>query len=174
MGSVANMARSLLVVLALMALLIAIVPRVSTVSGPPVDVHARAVDVQRETGWPIDEPVGLPQGWKATSVRYVRSTDGLMTWHAGYTSPAARYVAVEQTKDATDEWVAAQTNRAATDGSLRAGGRTWVKYNRDQKVQRSLLSRPKGAVQLTTLVTGTGTYAELAELASKLQPVKVS
>lgn len=166
------MARSLLVIGALMALLIAIVPRVSSVSEPPVDVHAQALDVKRETGWPIEEPVALPPGWKATSVRYVRSTDGLMTWHAGYTSPAARYVAIEQTQNATDEWVLAQTNHAATDGSLRSGGRTWVKYNRDQKVQRSLLSRPKGVGQLTTLITGTGTYEELAEFAAKLQPVK--
>ena len=40
-------------------------------------------------------------------MRYVRSTDGLMTWHAGYQSPTGNYIALEQTKDATDAWVSA-------------------------------------------------------------------
>ena len=56
------MARSLLVVAALVAVLIAIVPRVNTVSQPPVNVAAAAVEVAKESGWPISTPVGLPEG----------------------------------------------------------------------------------------------------------------
>ena len=104
-GSVANLVRSLLVIVVLVVGLIAIVPRVNQVSQPPVDVAAKASEVARDTGWPIDAPQGLPDGWKATSVRYVRSTGGLMTWHAGYQSPRGDYVALEQTKDATGAWV---------------------------------------------------------------------
>jgi hypothetical protein len=171
-GTVANMGRSLLVVAALVALLIAIVPRVNTISQPPVNVAAAAVEVAKETGWPISAPVGLPEGWKATSVRHVRSTDGLMTWHAGYTSPSGNYVAIEQTKDATRGWVEAQTNRARQTGEVEAAGTTWLRYERTPKVQRSLLTAEPSADGLTTLITGTGTFEELTAFAETLEPVQ--
>jgi hypothetical protein len=171
-GSVANMARSLLVVGALVAVLVAAVPRVNSISQPPVDVLSAAREVARESGWEISRPVGLPEGWQATSVRHVRSTDGLTTWHAGYQSPDGDYVAVQQTKGATAGWVEAQTNRARRVGELQAAGRTWTMFERSPKVQRSLLWRAPSDAELTTLVTGTGTFEELAEFAEHLQPVK--
>jgi hypothetical protein len=168
------MVRSLVVIGALVLLLIAIVPRVNGISQPPVDVAAASVEIAHESGWPIDRPEGLPAGWKATSVRYVRSTDGLMTWHAGYQSPTGNYVALEQTKDATDGWVAAQTNRAKKTGQLDAGGRTWATYVRSGKVQNSLVDRGTAPGELTTIVTGTGTFQELQAFAEALRPVPKS
>lgn len=173
-GTVPNMVRSLLVVGALMALLWFMTPRVNTISGPKVDVAATAVDVKEQTGWPIVAAADLPQGWRETSARYVRSTGGLMTWHAGYQTPTGTYVAVEQTKDATNEWVEAQTNRARRVGELEAAGRTWVKYERGAKVQNSLLDRPKESGQLTTLITGTATFDEMAAFAAYLKPVSAN
>ena len=166
------MVRSLLVVGGLVALLIALVPRVNTISQPPVDVAAASVEVARESGWAISRPVGLPDGWKATSVRNVRSTDGLMTWHAGYQSPTGNYVALEQTKGATRGWIEAQTNRARQTGELDSAGRTWLTYERTPKIQRSLLSKQASADGLTTLITGTGTFEELAAFAEALKPVQ--
>lgn len=165
------MARSLLVVCALVAALVAVVPRVNSISQPPVDVSGAAVEVARQSGWPISRPEGLPEGWKATSVRYVRSTDGLMTWHAGYQSPTGNYVALEQTQDATQAWAEAQTNRARSIGELEVAGTTWTKFERGGKVQNSLLSKGATPGQLTTLVTGTGTFEELAAFAQALRPV---
>ena len=66
MGSAANMFRSLVVILALMLGLIFLVPRVNSLSGPVVDIHATAVDVKAQSGWPIVEPRGLPAGWTPT------------------------------------------------------------------------------------------------------------
>lgn len=171
-GSVANMIRSMLVIAGLVAVLIAVVPRVNTVTQPPVNVAAASVEVARESGWEISVPVGLPEGWKATSVRHVRSTDGLMTWHAGYQSPTGNYVALEQTKDATRGWVEAQTNRARRTGELEAAGRTWATYERTPKIQRSLLAQGTSDDGLTTLITGTGTFEELTAFAETLQPVQ--
>jgi Protein of unknown function (DUF4245) len=171
-GSVANMVRSLLVVGALVVALIAIVPRVNTVSQPPVDVAAASVEIARQSGWPIDAPQALPEGWKATSVRYVRSTGGLMTWHAGYQSPTGNYVAIEQTRDATDEWLAAQTNRARRTGEVQVAGKSWGTYVRGGKVQNSLVNRPATKGALTTIITGTGTFEELSRFAEALQPVR--
>jgi hypothetical protein len=173
-GSVANMVRSLVVIGVIVSALIAIVPRVNSVSQPPVDVEGTSVEVAKSSGWPIERPEGLPDGWKPTSVRYVRSTGGLMTWHAGYQSPTGNYVAIEQTEDATDEWVSAQTNRAPRTGDVQAAGRTWDTYVRSGKVQNSLVHRAEGSAELTTIVTGTGTFEELTAFAETLRPVPTS
>ena len=140
-GSVSNMVRSLVVIGVIVVALIAIVPRVNSVSQPPVDVAGASVEVAKESGWPIDRPEALPDGWKATSVRYVRSTGGLMTWHAGYQSPTGNYIAIEQTKDATAEWVSAQTNRAKQTGEVQVAGKAWSTYVRGGKLQNSLVHR---------------------------------
>ncbi len=172
MGSVPNMIRSLVVVLAVVAVLILMVPRVSSVNRPPVDVHTNAVAVAAETGWAIEEPRGLPPGWDATSVRFVRSTDGLQTWHAGYVTPTGHYVAIEQTMNATAHWVEAETNRAPKVGQTTAGGRTWTEYDRPDKTQNSLVhlaGSGGSAAGLTTVITGTGTFEELAVFADHLR-----
>jgi hypothetical protein len=171
MGSTQNLVLSLLAVLGMVAVLVLIVPRVNSVSGPPVDIHATAVDVQHRTKWPIVEAVGLPEGWTPTSARYVRTTDGFMTWHAGYQLPDGTYVAVEQTKDPNRAWVEAQTNRAPKAGTVEAAGRTWTAFVRDTKVQNSLLDDPKTSGDLTTLVTGTASLEQMADFATYLQPV---
>jgi hypothetical protein len=67
--------------------------------------------------------------------------------------------------------VEAQTNRAPRVGTLEAGGRTWTRYERDTKVQNSLLDDPQTSGDLTTLVTGTATFEEMAEFVTYLEPV---
>lgn len=171
LGSVQNLVLSLLAVLGMVAVLVLVVPRVNSVSGPPVDVHAAAVEVRQRTGWPVVEAVGLPEGWTTTSARYVRTTDGFLTWHAGYQLPSGTYVAVEQTRDPNRAWVDAQTNRAPRAGTLEAAGLTWVKFARDTKVQNSLLHEATAPGELTTLITGTATFEEMAEFATHLEPV---
>lgn len=171
MGSNANMVRSLLVIGALMALIWFMTPRVNSLGGPTVDVHGTALTVARDSGWPISEAVDLPPDWKTTSARYVKGTDGLMTWHAGYQAPSGSYVAVEQTRDATRGWVEAQTNRARRTGEVQVAGVTWLKFERGAKVQNSLLDRRTGPGELTTLLTGTGSFEELAFVAERLEPV---
>lgn len=173
MGSVKNLVRSLLVILALMAALVLVVPRVSSVGSPTVDVHPVAVDVAERTGWPVLEAVGLPKGWTGTSARYVRGTAGFSTWHAGYRTPDGTYVAVEQTMNPSKKWIEAQTNRAPRIGEVEAGGLTWVAYERDVKVQNSLLHTPANpATELTTLITGTASFEEMKAFAGYLKPAK--
>lgn len=171
-GSSANLVRSLLAIIAAMALLYLMVPRVNSVSGPPVDVHGEAVAAAELSGWPLVEAVGLPAGWKPTSARYVRSTSELMTWHAGYQTPEGTYVAIEQTMDPTAKWIGAQTSRAKPSGTIEAAGKTWTRYIRDYKVQNSLLYKPMAPGELTWLITGDASFEDMAAFATYLQPVK--
>ena len=65
----------------------------------------------------------------------------------------------------------AQTNRARRIGELQIADITWIKYERGAKVQNSLLDRRKQPGELTTLLTGTGTFDELTFVAEHLGPV---
>ncbi|NHA69870.1 DUF4245 domain-containing protein [Phycicoccus sp. CMS6Z-2] len=173
MGSTKNLVYSLIAVLGMVAVLVLMVPRVSSVGGPPVDISQKAAEVKQQTGWPIVEPVGLPDTWQATSVRYVRVTDGFMTWHVGYETPSGTFVAVEQTEDPSQAWIAAQTNRAPREGTVDIAGTTWDKFVRDSKVQNSLLSVPEaGSGRLATLVTGTASFEDMATYVESLRPVQ--
>ncbi len=172
LGSTKNLVYSLLAVVGMTLVLVLMVPRVNSLSGPPVDVHVSAVAVNHETGWPVLEATGLPTGWSQTSARYVRSTDGFMTWHAGYQTPSGTYVAVEQTKGGTPDWISTQTNRAPSDGTMDVAGRTWTRLVRDTKVQNSLVQVPApGSDELTTIVTGTATFEDMATFIEHLRPV---
>jgi hypothetical protein len=171
LGSAKNLVFSLLAVVGMTALLVLVVPRVNSVSGPPVDIGATAADVQQRTGWPIVVAERLPDGWRETSARYVPTTDGVLTWHAGYQTPSGSYIAVEQAKDAGRGWVSAQTNRAPTEGTVQVAGRPWTIFVRDTKTQNSLLAEPRSPGDLTTLVTGTASVADLVEFIGYLEPV---
>jgi len=129
--------------------------------------------VRHETLWPISQPQ-LPAGWKATNVRFAAAGDGLRTWHAGYLSPEGNYVSIDQTQQATDTWISAQTSRGRAEGTLSAGGTTWQKLSSGETVQRSLVSRGSGSNGLATVLSGTAPYAQLAQFAEALQPVPAS
>lgn len=172
LGSAKNLVYSLLAVLAMVAVLVAIVPRPDSLGGPPVPIGQKAAQVKAESGWPIVTPQGLPASWAPTSVRYVPVTGGLETWHVGYRTPSGEFVAVEQTRGATREWIAAQTNRAPRTGTVEVAGKTWEKFVRDNKVQNSLLNvAPAGSDELTTLITGTAPFEEMETYIEALRPV---
>jgi Protein of unknown function (DUF4245) len=176
LGSLRSMIISMVVILVAVLAWVAMVPRVSEVSQPAVDVTSAAVQVRRETGWAISQP-RLPAGWKATNVR-LSAVDGARTWHAGYLSPDGQYVSIDQTlaTGASQGWVTAVTSNGQGEGTLSAAGTTWRKLSSRGTVQRSLLSGASGLSRskaLTTVLSGTAPYAQLAEFAGTLQVVPV-
>jgi len=173
MGTLRSMVISMVVIMAAGLVWLAMVPRVREISQPAVDVTSMASQVRQQTSWAISQPQ-LPAGWKATNVRFTAAGDGLRTWHAGYLSPEGNYVSIDQTQDATDAWVSAQTSNGRAEGTMPAGGATWEKLSSGDIVQRSLVSRAAGAIELTTVLSGTAPYAQLAQFAEALEPVPAS
>lgn len=180
LGSVRSMVISMIVIMVAVLAWVAMVPRVREVSQPAVDVTSVATHVRQETGWAISQPQ-LPAGWKATNVRFTSSADGVRTWHAGYLSPDGHYVSIDQTATAgaTGTWVSAQTSNGQGEGTLSAAGTTWLKLSSRDTVQRSLLSKgsaSKGsdAGDLTTVLSGTAPFAQLAQFAETLKAVPAS
>lgn len=161
------MVLSLAVVLGIAFVLILLVPRVNQVTQPPVDVPLGARAAAAQVDFTPSVPVGLPDGWRATSVRTTRSTADVITWHAGFQTPDQQYAAFEQGKDAPQAWVTQQTNRAPTVGTQEVAGQTWQRYAGGRANQNSLV-HTNGAV--TTIVTGTASFDDLAVLAESLRP----
>jgi len=165
--TVADMIRSLVVVGGIVLILVLIVPRPSAVNQPPVDVAGIAQGAQPGAGFPLSVPQGLPDEWRATSARLLDGTDHVSTWHAGYQTADAQYAAVEQAKSATPTWLRANTQVGDPVGVMTVAGQQWTQYLHENRLQRTLLF-VHGDV--TTLVTGTASWADLATLAASLKP----
>lgn len=163
---------SMAVVLGFVLILLAFVPRPKAVDRPTIDVHLAGQQVVRETTWPIVEPLGLGSEWKATNVRFTRTTDGLRTWHAGYLySGDTQYVSLEQTQGATASWITAETKSGAVNGSMMIAGQKWERRGGADQAERALLLRGGTGSDLTTVVVGTAPFDQLAEFAGHLKPV---
>ena len=169
MGSSANMARSLLVILALVAGLIALVPRVDSVRQPPVDAASVVSYAVKESRTPFSFPARLPMGWTATSARYAASTDSLPTWQPGWTTPNGQFVGLRQTLDATPAWVSTGLSGAKVTGSAEMGGRTW-EVRTDERNQLFAVSTTPD--RLTTVVSATGGIEDIRFFVDKLTPAK--
>ena len=172
MGTLPAMVVSMVVILAAVVAWMALVPRVSEINQPALDVTSVARQVRGETSWQISQ-AQLPAGWKATSVRFTPAGDGLRTWHVGYLSPEGNYISIDQTQAATDVWVAAETANGKAEGTVAAGGATWQKLSSPSTLQRSLLSKGSGD-GLTTVLSGTAPYTQLVQFAETLAPVPAS
>ncbi len=174
MGSSGNMVRSLLVILGMVAVLVAIVPRTTGITQPPVDAASVVADAAMQAGLPFAAPVGLPSGWKATNARYDASTDGLPTWQGGWSTPQGGYVAIRQTKTSSPAWLQAATGEGKPTGQVQVGGRTWARYQATSPQPRtSLVDLPSGAAAstgLVTVITATAPDDEVATFVMALQP----
>ena len=109
--------------------------------------------------------------WAAVAATFATGTAvgdlSAITWHAGYQTPDQQYAAVEQGQDAPAAWVRQQTNRAPADGTQEVAGESWQRYTGGRVAQNSLV-HTRGRV--TTIVTGTAGYDDLALLAESLRP----
>lgn len=170
MGSSANMVRSLVVILGFVAVLIAIVPRVSSVDQPAVDADSVVSNAVLDSGLVFEAPVGLPTGWKATNARYAKSTDDILTWQGGWTTPTGNgYVAIRQAKDVTAKWITAATNGGVVNGAVQAAGRTWEQRYSAQHDQTSLVDEHPGGV--TTVITATASTTQILTFTNALKPI---
>ena len=163
---------SMVVIMAAVLAWVAMVPRVREISQPAGDVTSGAQYVRQETGWAISWP-RLPAGWKATNARFDSAAGAVQAWHAGYLSPDGQYLSIDQAEKATatDNWISQRTSNGQSEGTLSAAGRTWRKLRSRAILQRSLVSIGPGAHGLTTVLSGTAPYLQLAQFAQTLKPV---
>ncbi|HYO86412.1 MAG TPA: DUF4245 family protein [Dermatophilaceae bacterium] len=181
-GTWRNLFFSMALVFLVVAGWFALMPRSAPIARAEVDVVAKAREVNAQAGWPVQVIDGVP-GWRATSVSWARSEEGLPTWQAGYhrLPDDQAYVLVGQTRPGSDgadraalgSWLVRQVRDGARVGEQRIGSATWERFiSGDQQARRSLVMRvTTAAPALTTVVTGNLTFEELGQLAGSLRAV---
>lgn len=164
--TVADMVRSLAVVLAMVAAIVLLTPRQNLEAVKVIDYSQQLRAARTVAPYHVYAPVGLPSGWRATSVRYQPDVAGAATWHLGFVTPSVQYAAVEQSNGPADPFIGAMTNWSQPQGALLVGQVPWEKRYRADKDQRALV-RVSGS--MTVVVTGTASWTELTELAAALR-----
>jgi len=128
-----------------------------------VDYRVELLTARRAAAYPVAAPVGLPDAWKATSVRFAAEPSG--AWHLGFQDPEGQYVAVEQSTQRASAFIDEATQGAReTKVTQDIGGQKWQRYTGGR--YDALVLRDKGS---TTLVTGTASFAQLTKMAEALR-----
>ncbi|WP_280880945.1 DUF4245 domain-containing protein [Streptomyces pseudovenezuelae] len=129
----------------------------------PVDYRVELLTARRAASYPVAAPEGLATSWKATSVRF--RGDEFDAWHLGFNAPGGQYVQVEQSTQKAGAFIDdASQGAEATKATQQIDGRTWTRYSGGR--YDALVLADKGS---TTVVAGTGSYAQLTEMAQALK-----
>ncbi|MER7704975.1 DUF4245 domain-containing protein [Kitasatospora sp. NPDC097605] len=132
-----------------------------------VEYSVAAASAKRAAPYPLLSPEGLPAQWRATSVTYNPASLGGgkgNAWHLGFVTPAGQYAAVEQSDAKPEDVLKAAVADGEPDGTVDVAGQTWERVQGPKA--RALTVQSGGA---TTVLTGTASYEELAELAQALK-----
>jgi Protein of unknown function (DUF4245) len=138
----------------------------------PVDSLPVAQAAAAVASYPVLYPQ-VPAGWRATSARFAATEESndKPVWFNGWVTPDSQYAAIIQAKTTDEDFVAEQTidgvplrDRSELPPSL-AG---WDAYITQDSGQRSLVRQDEG---VTTVVTGTQSWAGLAAFVDMLSPV---
>ncbi|WP_326664825.1 DUF4245 domain-containing protein [Streptomyces canus] len=128
-----------------------------------VDYRVELLTARRAASYPVAAPEDLPAGWKATSVRF--QGDQFDAWHLGFQAPGDQYVQVEQSTQKPSTFIdEASQGGEVTKQTQQIAGRTWTRYTGGR--YDALVHTADGA---TTVVAGTGSFAQLAEMAKSLK-----
>jgi Protein of unknown function (DUF4245) len=128
-----------------------------------VDYDVELLTARRAAPYPVAAPVGLPDTWKATSVRY--QGDHFDTWHLGFQAPGGQYVAVKQSTQKPKAFIAdASQGAKETKVTEHIGDRVWTRFTGGR--YDALVLSEDGA---TTVVAGTGSFDQLTTMAKALE-----
>lgn len=120
---------------------------------------------RRAAPYAVAAPVGLGDGWRATSVSYKASGKEGSQWHLGFLDPQRQYVAVEQSDGPSRPFVDDVSRRAEKTGRTeQVAGAAWQRY---EGPKYNALVREENGV--TTVVTGTASDDRLKEMAAALK-----
>lgn len=145
-------------------------PEVQGSALPLVDAQQIFTEVRLGDTFPVLEPVGLADGWVATSAWFdteqVSGDIGGGVLHVGYVTPDGSYAEVRQTDGdgdaAVDDWV----DGAVPAGDVKIGDAAWQVVGSEETGKQGLVLTERG---VTIVVTGKAQRGELVELAGSLR-----
>lgn len=170
-GTVADLLRSLLVILAIVGLLVLIVPRPKSIPDQKrVDVGVAAAQATRTLGFPVSVPQGLPESWlpRQAEVREGQGK-GVSTWRLTYLTPAEHWASVVQAGEYAVPWENREVSYGKATGTRDIDGVSWTVRNLPERSYLTLVHRAPGD-RVTTIVTCACDDAELVTLVRSLEP----
>ena len=147
----------------MLALVIAI-PRPSGDVVRQIDYGSELASVRSSAPFAVAAPVGLPDGWVATSVRIDRR-NGTTHWHLGLSTPSGAYASIEQSNRLPAAFVGEMTERGPLRGSKLVGTEMW---NRTFAQLRDHRAFWRTRAEVSTVVGGTASWDELEQLVLSL------
>ncbi|MGW0845403.1 DUF4245 domain-containing protein [Streptomyces sp. NPDC002787] len=128
-----------------------------------VDYRVELLTARRAASYPVAAPEGLPDTWKATSVRF--RGDESDHWHLGFHDPEGQYVAVEQSAEKPSRFIPDATQDARkTETTQKIGDATWTRYEGER--YDALVLESEGS---TTVVAGSASFDRLTKMAESLK-----
>ncbi|MDT0320997.1 DUF4245 domain-containing protein [Streptomyces millisiae] len=133
-----------------------------------VEYDVAASTAARVAPYELLAPEGLPEDWRATSVRYEPQGEFGATWRLGMMNPEDEYVALAQSDAVVggpEPFLASVTQNAEDTGeTVSAAGRDWARYEGD-RYDALVLQEP----EVTTVVFGTAATDRLVAFAEALE-----
>ena len=129
-----------------------------------VDYTRPAEFAREQARFPVLAPAELPEGWRATSVRFANGRD--QAWHVGFLTEADEYVGLEQADESAADLVEQHVDEDATEGgSVTVDGDEWRSWT-DEGGDSALV---REGDEVTTLVVGTVDEETLVEFVHTLR-----
>lgn len=169
--SVTDMLRTMAVILAIVAVIVLLVPRPTSVPQVRVDVAQAASEARSTMGFAPSVPV-LPAGWTPTQAEVRSGADGVVTWHVGFQTAGGRYAALEQAARSTYNWENILTSGGEKVGTVEVSGLDWEHVVRADRAVDALIHR--GANRVTLVTSKEGGLAEATALAASLPVATLS
>ena len=134
-------------------------------SARAVDYTQDAAFAREQAGFDLVAPPQLPEGWRATTARFVAGGDE--RWHLGMLTEDDDYVGLEQSAASAESMVATHVDEEARRGKpVTVDGDRWVTW-RDDGGDLALVRESGGT---TTLVVGNGVPVDvLADFTASLR-----
>lgn len=169
-GTAADMVRSLVIIVGLVAVVVFAVPRPQGRIQQPVDVTT-VVAQARAAGIAVDEPE-VPEAWTPNIASFgPDQREGLPTLSLGFVETDGTYVGVRVTRGATPDWTRTVTGsgeESADGATVGVGVTPWQRLTSEESAKRtSLLLDQDGT---TYVVTGTAPIEDLTDVAAQLVP----
>lgn len=162
-----NLVLALLASLGVVALVVLVVVRPTSMDREPIDYAAVAADAQGAVDVALVVPE-LPDDWSANRAELVTNeSDGIDSWQIGLLTPGAQYIELVQGIRADPRWVSERTENSEAADRVTIGDRVWTVYDRRDVQDPGNLAYALTTVDAdsTIVLGGTASEAEFAVLA---------
>jgi Protein of unknown function (DUF4245) len=164
-GTVTDMVRTMLVILAVVTVIYFLVPRPNQIVQPAADVGGAAAAAVSELGFAPLVPQGLPADWVPTEAAVRDAADGIKEFHIGYRVGTDvkdnAYAGVEQATRSTARWLEINDAGGTKVGDVTIDGVTWEQRYKPERAYTSLLLQRPNQVILVTSKNGGLAQAEV-------------